>query len=81
MSDVLHGGEPRPTSEEIAAEFAKSDAKHTRLLDEIVLLNELLIGSGRELSGQCTAYGRYGTTYEVFYTTATGRWKLTLEER
>jgi len=78
--DVLHGGEPRLTQEEIAAALAASRAEHSALAAEDAFLTALLAGSGRlVLPGGGLAFHGQGAYATIRYASGAGRWRLTLE--
>ena len=78
----LHGGEPRPSGEEIAARFAASRAANPELVGEFAELRALISGSGRAPGrGTGLAFTRSGATAHISWTGPRGRFVLTLERR
>ena len=78
--DVLHGGEPRLTQEEIAAAFAASRAEHPGLVDENAALSALLAGSGRRvMDGSGLTFHSEGAYATIRYASGGCRWRVTLE--
>lgn len=76
---LLHGGEPRPTQEEIAASFAVKRAEHAELVDEDRFLRGLLARHAREPDDGGLVFHSGEACATVRYTTPAGRWRLTLE--
>jgi hypothetical protein len=79
--DALHGGESRPTQEEIAVSLAAKRAEFPELVAEFARIEALLTDSGREvLAGSGLTFPDVGVYGTIYYSKAGHRLTITLRE-
>jgi hypothetical protein len=80
---LLHGGETRPSYEEISEGFRQLDAANPEVAAEYRALRQLLEGSGRPVSNLSgiTGHSDGSMSATIFYWTDAGRFKIELEYR
>jgi len=79
VATQLHGGEPRPTGEQIAAVFRRSRVRHAGLMRESDAVRALACGRGLAVR-RTTFFTAEGAEVRIRYGTEGGTVSVTLAE-